>query len=263
MPAGAFRNPNTKYSFRLIFLDRGIVTSKDLGHVGPRDLNDTSALYPSVGQTPTPPIEPAELPAEDAMDADDDAPRRDRTDPESAAPNTTNSAARRAKATVRTLDELRVQPGDWLSVSIVLPAAKVAPGPGGLTIRGAGEREETESSGHWRGGGGGGGRGRPAGMARGGGHLAFGRDRERDRDRDSGPGPGPGSAPGRNRPPLSPPRPRDGPGRRGGYGRRPSPDMTRGGTSYRPNVSRSRSRSRDRRSRSPVGRRRNGRYERD
>ncbi|KAG8769355.1 hypothetical protein FRC12_005008 [Ceratobasidium sp. 428] len=262
LPAGAFRNHGTKYSFRLVFFDRGIVTSRDLGHVGPSDLNDKAALNPSVvGQTPTPPTEPTELPADDTMDADDDAPRRDRIEPDSNEPNT-NSSTRRSKSAPKTLDELRVQPGDWLSVSISLPAsAKPTVGPSGLAIRGAErEREDADGDGHWRGGGSGGGRGRPAGLVRGGGHMAAGREREvgpgRDRDRD--------------RPPprdFSPPRRRDGPpgerrgGRGGGYGRRPSPDMTRGGTSYRPNQSRSR--SRERRSRSPVGRRRNGRYDRD
>jgi histone deacetylase complex subunit SAP18 len=197
-------------------------------------------------------------------DAEDDTRRRDRADPDTAVPDGNNASARRTKTVLRTLDELRVQPGDWLSVSIVLPAsAKPATGPAGLAIRGAErEREETEGGGHWRGGGGGGARGRPAGLVRGGGHTAFGRDRE----------PGSGLGAGRDRAPprpdSPPPRQRDGPpgpgrrgGGRGGYVRRPSPDMTRGGTSYRPNTSRSR--SRERRSRSPVGRRRNGRYDRD
>ncbi|KAG8734913.1 hypothetical protein FRC10_011216 [Ceratobasidium sp. 414] len=265
LPAGAFRNPGTKYSFRVIFFDRGVVTSRDLGHVNPRDLNDVAALYPSaVGQTPTPPTEPTELPADDAMDADDDAPRRDRVDPDMDDPNTNNHSGRRSKQTVKTLDEHRVQPGDWLSVSISLPAsAKPAVGTAGLAIRGAEREREEADGGHWRGGASGGGRGRPAGLVRGGGHLAAGRDRE------AGSAPGPG----RDRPPprdISPPRRRDGGppeerrGRGGGgsgYGRRPSPDMSRGGTSYRPNASPHR--SRERRSRSPVGRRRNGRYERN
>ncbi|QRV73318.1 histone deacetylase family protein [Ceratobasidium sp. AG-Ba] len=255
LPANAFRNPGTKYSFRLIFFDRGAVTSKDLGNVGPRDLNDLAALHPTeAGQTPTPPVEPTELPTEDAMDADDDGPRRDRVDEDL---NPKNPSSRRSKTTIRTMDDLRVQAGDWLSVSITIPAsAKPAPAPTGLAIRGAErEREEIDGGGHWRGGGGGGGRGRPAGLVRGGGHLAAARERD---------GPGPGG--NRDRPPhrdFSPPRRRDGPPgperRGGGYGRRPSPDMTRGGTTYRD----SRSRSRERRSRSPVGRRRNGRYERD
>ncbi|KAG9120564.1 hypothetical protein FRC07_003889 [Ceratobasidium sp. 392] len=264
LPAGAFRNPSTKYSFRVIFFDRGIVTSRDLGHVGPLDLDDKAALYPSVvGQTPTPPIEPTELPADDTMDADDDAPRRDRVDPDTNEPSANNASTRRSKPAIKSLDEYRIQPGNWLSVSITLPAsAKPTTGPTGLAIRGAErEREEADGGGHWRGGGGGGGRGRPAGLVRGGGHLAGGRDREASS----------GFGPGRDRPAhrdFSPPRRRDGPGERrggggggGGYGRRPSPDMTRGGTFHRPNISRSR--SRERRSRSPVGRRRNGRYERD
>ncbi|KAG9101717.1 hypothetical protein FS749_004184 [Ceratobasidium sp. UAMH 11750] len=261
LPAGAFRNTGTKYSFRVIFFDRGIVTSRDLGHVYPRDLNDIAALHPStVGQTPTPPTEPTELPADDAMDADDDAPRRDRVDPDTNDPNTNNTSARRSKQTVKTLAEHHVQPGDWLSVSIALPAsAKPAVGPAGLAIRGAEREREEAGGGHWRGGGGGGGGGRPAGLVRGGGHLSAGRDRETVS----------GTGAGRDRPPprdLSPPRRRDSApgdrrGRGGGYGRRSSPDMTRGGTSYRPNASPNR--SRERRSRSPVGRRRNGRYERD
>ncbi|KAB5594199.1 Sin3 associated polypeptide p18 (SAP18) protein [Ceratobasidium theobromae] len=250
LPAGAFRNPGTKYSFRLIFFDRGNVTSKDLGHVGPRELNDMSSPYPSTpGQVPTPPDEPAELPAENAMDADEDSPRKDRDDDETAPSGENNPGNRRTRPTLRTLEELRVQPGDWLSVSITPPvSAKPAAAPAGIAIRGAERERESEPSGHWRGGGGGTtSRGRPAGLVRGGGHLAFGRDR----------------APlGRD---ASPPRARDGPGpdRRGsgGYGKRASPDMTRGGNSYRPEPSRSR--SRERRSRSPVGRRRNGRYERD
>ncbi|CUA68910.1 histone deacetylase complex protein [Rhizoctonia solani] len=254
LPAGAFRNPATKYAFRAIFYDRGNVTSKDLGQVGPRDLNDISALYSSSpGQMPTPPTEPTDLPADSAMDADDDAPRKDRDDEDIPATGTNPSGGNRAKAGARTLDELRVQPGDWLSVSITLPAsAKPVVGPAGLAIRGAEREREGEPGGHWRGGGAGGGRGRPAGLVRGGGHLAFGRERDP-------PGRDP---PGRD---LPPPRNRDGPGpgpdrRGGGSGRRPSPDMTRGGTSYR---DASRSRSRERRSRSPIGRRRGGRYERD
>ncbi|KAG9078982.1 hypothetical protein FRC06_008017, partial [Ceratobasidium sp. 370] len=226
LPAGAFRNPGTKYSFRVVFFDRGAIASRDLGHVYPRDLNDIAALHPStVGQTPTPPTEPSELPADDAMDADDDMPRRDRVDPDLNDPNSNNSSARRSKQSAKTLDEHRVQPGDWLSVSISLPAgAKPAVGPAGLAIRGAEREREEADGGHWRGGAGGGGRGRPAGLVRSGGHLAAARDRE------VGPAPGPG----RDHPPRdsSPPRRRDGPpgdrrGRGGGgYGRRPSPDMT-------------------------------------
>ncbi|CAE6421469.1 unnamed protein product [Rhizoctonia solani] len=247
LPAGAFRNPGTKYAFRVIFFDRGGVSSRDLGQVGPRDINDIPALYSSSSaQTPTPPTEPTELPADNAMDADDESPRKDRDDDDVSPAGVNAPSGNRAKSGARTLDELRVQPGDWLSVSITLPAsAKPVVGPAGLAIRGAEREREGEPGGHWRGGGSGGGRGRPAGLVRGGGHIAFGRDR---------------APPGRD---TSPPRNRDGPGpdrRAGGYGRRSSPDMTRGGTSYR-DVSRSR--SRERRSRSPVGRRRAGRYERD
>ncbi|KAF8748525.1 Copper amine oxidase [Rhizoctonia solani] len=139
-------------------LPAGNVASRELGHIGPRELNDTSVLYPSSGgQTPTPPTEPVDLPAESAMDADDDSPRKDRDDDD---------------------------PGDWLSVSLTLPAsAKPTVGPTGLAIRGADREREGEPGGHWRGGGGGGGgRGRPAGLVRGGGHLAFGRDRATGRD---------------------------------------------------------------------------------
>ncbi|KEP48675.1 Sin3 associated polypeptide p18 (SAP18) protein [Rhizoctonia solani 123E] len=245
LPAGAFRNPSTRYAFRAIFYDRGAVTSKDIGQVGPRDLNDISALHStSSGQMPTPPTEPTDLPVDSAMEADDDAPRKDRDDEDVPPAGANTSSGTRAKSGARTLGELRVQPGDWLSVSITLPAsAKPVVGLAGLAIRGAEREREGEPGGHWRGGGSGGGRGRPAGLVRGGGHLAPGRDR------------GP---PGRD---TSPPRNRDAPNRRsGGYDRRPSPDMTRGGTSYR---DASRSRSRERRSRSPVGRRRGGRYERD
>ncbi|CCO32844.1 hypothetical protein RSOLAG1IB_05699 [Rhizoctonia solani AG-1 IB] len=246
LPAGAFRNPSTRYSFRVVYYDRGNVASRDLGQVGPRELNDISGLYPSSGgQTPTPPTEPTDLPADSAMDADDDSPRKDRDDEDVLTAGATTRGGSRSKSGSRTLDELRVKPGDWLSVSLTLPAsAKPVVGPAGLAIRGADREREGEPGGHWRGGGGGGGRGRPAGLVKGGGHLAFGRDR----------------APGRD---TSPPRNRDGPApdrRGGGYGRRPSPDMTRGGTSYRDG---SRSRSRERRSRSPVGRRRGGRYERN
>ncbi|KAJ1309322.1 hypothetical protein OPQ81_004983 [Rhizoctonia solani] len=228
LPAGAFRNPGTKYAFRAVFYDRGAVTSRDLGQVGPRDLNDVSALHPPpAGQIPTPPTEPTDLPPDSAMDADDDSPRKDRDDEDVSPVGVNTSGGGRAKLGSRTLDELRVQPGDWLSVSITLPAgAKPVIGQAGIAIRGAEREREGEPGGHWRGG-----------------HLAFGRDRP---------------PPGRD---VSPPRNRDGPDRRGGgYGRRPSPDMTRGGTSYR---DASRSRSRERRSRSPVGRRRGGRYERD
>ncbi|CAE6359090.1 unnamed protein product [Rhizoctonia solani] len=248
LPAGAFRNPGTRYSFRVVYYDRGSVASRDLGQIGPRELNDISALYPSSsGQAPTPPTEPTDLPADNVMDAEDDSPRKDRDDEDVLPSGTNTGSGSRTKSGSRTLDELRVQPGDWLSVSLALPAsAKPAVGPPGLAIRGADREREGEPGGHWRGGGGGGGRGRPAGLVRGGGHLASGRER----------------APGRD---TSPPRNRDGPGpgpdrRAGGYGRRPSPDMTRGGNSYRNG---SRSRSRERRSRSPAGRRRGGRYERD
>ncbi|KAG9098326.1 hypothetical protein FS749_004055 [Ceratobasidium sp. UAMH 11750] len=261
LPAGAFRSPGTKYSFRVIFFDRGVVTSRDLGHVYRRDLNDIAALHPStVGQTPTPPAEPTELPADDTMDADDDAPRRDRVDPDVNDSNANNPSARRSKQTIKTLAEHHVQVGDWLSVSIALPAsAKPAIGPAGLAIRGAEREGEEAGGGHWRGGGGGGGGGRPAGLVRGGGHLAASQDRETA----SGPGAGHDRPPPRD---FSPPRrrdsaPEDRRGRGAGYGRRSSPDMTRGGTSYRPNPRPNR--SRERRSRSPVGWRRNGRYERD
>ncbi|KAF8725064.1 Ferroportin1 (FPN1), partial [Rhizoctonia solani] len=195
LPAGAFRNPGTRYSFRVVYYDRGNVASRELGHIGPRELNDTSVLYPSSGgQTPTPPTEPVDLPAESAMDADDDSPRKDRDDDDVLPPGAKSGSGGRAKSSSRTLDELRVQPGDWLSVSLTLPAsAKPTVGPTGLAIRGADREREGEPGGHWRGGGGGGGgRGRPAGLVRGGGHLAFGRDRATGRD-------------------ASPPRNRDGP----------------------------------------------------
>ncbi|KAG9089425.1 hypothetical protein FS749_001347 [Ceratobasidium sp. UAMH 11750] len=150
LPAGTFHNTGTKYSFRVIFFDRGIVTSRDLGHVYPRDLNDIAALHPStIGQTPTPPTEPTELPADDAMDADDDAPRRDRVDPDTNDPNANNTSARRSKQTVKTLAEHHVQPRDWLSVPIVLPAsAKPAVGPAGLAIRGAERKRKEAGGGH-------------------------------------------------------------------------------------------------------------------
>ncbi|ELU45289.1 SAP18 domain-containing protein [Rhizoctonia solani AG-1 IA] len=99
LPAGAFRNPGTRYSFRVVYYDRGNVASRELGHIGPRELNDTSVLYPSSGgQTPTPPTEPVDLPAESAMDADDDSPRKDRDDDDVLPPGTNSGSGGRAKS---------------------------------------------------------------------------------------------------------------------------------------------------------------------
>ena len=69
-------------------------------------------------------IEPAEVPAELAIDAS----RHDRADSDSTTLNTTDSVCR-GEAMVRAIGCLRLQLGDCLSASITLSAAKVAPGP--------------------------------------------------------------------------------------------------------------------------------------
>ncbi|KIO19896.1 hypothetical protein M407DRAFT_221923 [Tulasnella calospora MUT 4182] len=188
----SLRHPSARYAFRVVFPDvtsRGKMTAKDLGTVWAKDVIDISSLASNGDTNPAGP---------NTMEIDSSEP-----------PPTKNGDL------ARTLDELRVVPGDWLLVAVHLPqkamgmsiagAAGAAPGPSsngpprgappvrggssGIGLRGAAEASgwgrgrgaDPTLSTHWRGGG----RGGPT--AGGTGRGSYGRDTDRLRDRRPSP----------------------------------------------------------------------------
>ncbi|KAG9048255.1 hypothetical protein FS837_000391 [Tulasnella sp. UAMH 9824] len=149
----SLRHPSARYAFRVVFPDvtsRGKMTSKDLGTVWAKDVIDLSSLASKDDTDPA---------GANTMDIDS-----------SELPHTKNGDL------IRTLDELRVVPGDWLLVAVHLPqkamgmsiagaagaasgpsgngpargAAPARGGPSGLGLRGAAEaaigEEEEEAA---------------------------------------------------------------------------------------------------------------------
>jgi histone deacetylase complex subunit SAP18 len=176
-----FRHPLARYSFRAVYADsgnRGQFATKDLGTVYSRDILGDPGTIDSV------------------------APRLTRDDD--------SGVTSDRQKDVRTLDELRFVPGDYLCVAVLLPKSAGAPPPelsikGGAAANGwkasgplgpprgpgagAGPPAGRGGGGHWRGGS----DAPSAAMGRGRGGRAgdFGRDRDRDfrNDRDRRPPP--------------------------------------------------------------------------
>jgi histone deacetylase complex subunit SAP18 len=109
--SSTLRHLAARFQFRLVFADptaRGRIATKDLGTIHSRD------ILPSASLT---------ILEDDANDSAEKERERER----------------KASAEERTLEELRVQPGDWLSVSVILPAKVMGTVPAsssGLSIRG-------------------------------------------------------------------------------------------------------------------------------
>ncbi|KAG8934163.1 hypothetical protein FRC00_012460 [Tulasnella sp. 408] len=105
----SLRHPSARYAFRVVFPDvtsRGKMTSKDLGTVWAKDVIDLSSLASKDDTDPT---------GVNTMDIDS-----------SELPLPKNGDL------IRTLDELRVVPGDWLLVAVHLPQKAM-----GMSIAGA------------------------------------------------------------------------------------------------------------------------------
>ncbi|KAG8919208.1 hypothetical protein FRC02_001822 [Tulasnella sp. 418] len=103
------RHPAAKYSFRLVFADatsRGRIASKELGTVHAKDVINPSLLSQDLDDTP-----------QQSMDLDTSKADGDRT-----------------------LEELRVVPGDWLTVAVYVPSRAA-----GLNIAGAAATTPTEA----------------------------------------------------------------------------------------------------------------------
>jgi histone deacetylase complex subunit SAP18 len=248
------RHPIARFSFRVIFADptaQGRIASRDVGSVNARDLTQLTLL-----------------------DSDFDM------DGTAAADEEKIKERERKLADERTLEELRIMPGDWLDVAVILPSkpanlpqpSSTLSGPGQTNIRGAalnGERSGRDSMwGHGAGTSGPAPRGRwtkdsdplstqnwRGGAPRGGPGRASAGDSGANYDRERGGRGGFGGDRGRGGGVVL---------NRRGIPRRPSPDRTLGGASERPrpprrNRSRSASFSRSRsprlrspRSRSPM-----------
>ncbi|EIM89012.1 uncharacterized protein STEHIDRAFT_145790 [Stereum hirsutum FP-91666 SS1] len=175
-----YRHPLARYSFRAIFADptaRGRFSFKDLGTVYSRDILgepgtlDSTAprlLKDSDGERTTDGVEPQPQ-VESGAGGGGSAERE-----------------RERRAEVRTLDELRFVPGDYMSVSVILPKnATVVPGE--LSIKGSAGSGAPPPSNGWKGAnavglgsgtgsGGGGGFGGGVAPGRGGGHWRGGSD---------------------------------------------------------------------------------------
>ncbi|KZP00282.1 hypothetical protein CALVIDRAFT_560867 [Calocera viscosa TUFC12733] len=161
--AAALRSPLARFNFRVVFTDPGRggrVGSKDLGVVHARELVDPSLLL------------------------HDEAPGED--EPMSPAKENGHGPA----GEERTLEELRLVPGDYLSVSVLTPhmgraiasagAQQAAPSFGIRGMGGTGRGGRGSDAGwHWRGRG---------GPAPGGAGRGVGRGMQREREEDRRPG---------------------------------------------------------------------------
>ncbi|KAG8865378.1 hypothetical protein FRB96_000268 [Tulasnella sp. 330] len=106
----SLRHPAARYSFRVVFADAtsyGRMTTKDLGSVHAKDIIHLSQLSSSLEEGST-------------MDVDNDK------------PSTVHDIGGSSNDHSRNLEELRVQPGDYLLVAIYLPVKTM-----GVSIAGA------------------------------------------------------------------------------------------------------------------------------